>query len=135
MILLVIHPFDSGTVALFLAHAMTRGIAWDSCEEVNHHLVDSKLPLSNACGQHGQTYSDDICPMIDAAMECKVDTTMSVQQVSVGNSVSPPFFCGPTSKYPFTGYYDPLSESTVSSTPFSNAAGRVDVAGCCYWGR
>ena len=26
-------------IALFLSHAMTRGILWDTCEEVNHQLV------------------------------------------------------------------------------------------------
>lgn len=122
-------------VALFLAHALTRGIAWDTCEEINHHLVDGKLPLSNSCGQHGRSYSDDICPLTDAAMECPVDRSMAVSQESVGSSVSPPFFCGPTETYPFTGYYDPLSDTTVSDTPFANEGGRIDVAGCCFWGR
>eukprot|EP00571_Detonula_confervacea_P001264 CAMPEP_0172318412 /NCGR_PEP_ID=MMETSP1058-20130122/34795_1 /TAXON_ID=83371 /ORGANISM="Detonula confervacea, Strain CCMP 353" /LENGTH=1348 /DNA_ID=CAMNT_0013033243 /DNA_START=80 /DNA_END=4123 /DNA_ORIENTATION=+ len=129
--------FDQGLVniALFLAHAMTRGILWDTCEEVNHHLVDGKLPLSNACGQHGRSNSDDMCPMADAAKECAVDLTMSVEQTSVGNSGSPPFFCAPKLTYPFTGYYDPLSDNTMSSTPFANQAGRIDVSGCCFWGR
>ncbi|KAL7527686.1 hypothetical protein ACHAXR_002079 [Thalassiosira sp. AJA248-18] len=129
--------FDHGLVniALFLAHAMTRGISWDTCEEVNHHLVEGKLPLSNSCGQHGRLYSNDICPLADAAMECAVDESMNVLQASVGNSGSPPFFCAPKSTHPFTGYYDPLSDQTVSSTPFANEGGRVDVSGCCFWGR
>jgi len=128
--------FEHGLVniALFLAHAMTRGILWDTCEEVNHHLVDGKLPLSNACGQQGRSYSDDMCPQADAAMECAVDSSM-VLQAFVGISGSPPFFCADTSTHPFTGYYDPLSDSTVSSAPFANELGRTDVAGCCFWGR
>ena len=129
--------FDMGlaNIALFLAHAMTRGILWDSCEEINHHKTsDGKLPLSNACGQHGKTYTDDICPLADAAMECAVDRSMNIEQASVGNSGAPKFFCGPTSTYPFTGFYDPYFGSTVSS-PTANAAGRTDVEACCFWGR
>lgn len=122
-------------IALFLAHAMTRGILWDTCEEVNVQLVNGKLPLSNACGQHGLSYEDQICPLPDADMQCPMNTSMSVTQVSVGNSGSPPFFCAPITAHPFTGYYDPLSDSTVSSEPFANAAHRVDVSGCCFWGR
>mmetsp|Transcript_949 Transcript_949/g.2041 ORF Transcript_949/g.2041 Transcript_949/m.2041 type:complete len:1224 (-) Transcript_949:127-3798(-) len=129
--------FDHGltNIALFFAHAMTRGIAWNTCEEVNHHLIDGKLPLSNACGQHGRSYSNDICPQTDAAMECAVNPNLEVTQVSVGDSGSPEFFCAPTSTNPFTGYYDPVSGNTGSSTPISNQAGRTDVEGCCFWGR
>lgn len=129
--------FDHGLVniALFFAHAMTRGIKFDTCEEVNHHLVNGRLPLSNACGQHGRSYGDDICPLADAAMECRVDGSMNVRQASVGNTGSPPFFCAPKSEFPFTGYYDPFSDTTVSNAPFPNEGGRVDVEGCCFWGR
>ena len=67
-------------------------------------------------------------------MECAVDSSMKVL-ASAGNSGSPPFFCADTSIHPFTGYYDPLSDSTVSSAPFANEVGRIDVAGCCFWGR
>ena len=123
--------FDLGLVniALFLAHAMTRGIKWDTCEEVNHHLVDGLLPISNSCGQHGRLYSADLCPLADAEMECAVDKTMNIRQTSVGNSQSPPFFCGPTSTYPFTGYYDPILDQTISNSPFANAGGQVNVEG------
>lgn len=125
--------FDVGlvNVALFLAHAMTRGISWDTCEEVNHHLVNGKLPLSNSCGQHGKVYAGHMfqCPLADAAMECAVDVSMNVQQTSVGNSESPPFFCAPTSTHPFTGYYDPISDQTISTKPFANAAGQANVEG------
>ena len=116
-----------------VAHAMTRGIAYDTCEEVNHHLVHGKLPLSNACGQHGQSYSDDICPMRAAAKECNADSNLEVQAF-VQNGGAPPFFCAPTETTPFTGYYDPLS-GEVSDSPFKNEAGRMDVEGCCFWGR
>lgn len=43
-------------IALFLAHAMTRGILWDTCEEVNNHLIDGKLPLSKSRWHNIQTY-------------------------------------------------------------------------------
>ena len=141
-------------IALFLAHAMTRGkfnrmafsltsfsylpaitpflligILWDTCEEVNHRLVNGKLPLSNACGQYSQSYGDELCPMTDVPMKCSVDPNMNVSQTSVGNSGSPPFFCAPTSTTPFTGYYDPLSDETMSNVVYSNSIGRTDVEG------
>jgi hypothetical protein len=122
-------------IALFLSHAMTRGILWDSCEEVNTHLLDGKLPISNSCGQHGLLYDQQFCLGFDVGLECPVDESMKVTQVSVGNSGSPPFFCAPKSTYPFTGYFDPLLGITVSSDPFANAADRADVSGCCFWGR
>ncbi|KAL7551849.1 hypothetical protein ACHAWF_015050 [Thalassiosira exigua] len=123
--------FEQGLVniALFLAHAMTRGIKWDTCEEVNHHFVNGKLPLSNACGQHGRSYTDDICPLADAAMECAVDPLMEAEQTSVGTSRAPPFFCAPKSKSPMVGYYDFQSDTTVSGTAFANEGGREDVEG------
>jgi len=122
-------------IALFLAHATTRGLRSDSCEEVNHDLVEGKLPFSNACGQHSQSYNTDICPMADVARECPLDTTMNVKQASVGSSTAPRFFCAPKSTNPFTGYFDPLSGTTDKSEPFANAIGREDVEGCCWWGR
>lgn len=129
--------FNYGIVnmALFLAHATTRGLRFDSCEEVNHHLVDGKLPISNACGQHSQSYNEDVCPMADFARECPLDLTMNVKQTSVGSSPAPKFFCAPKSTNPFTGYFDPSSGRTEKSKPFANAIGREDVEGCCWWGR
>jgi hypothetical protein len=129
--------FNYGIVnmALFLAHATTRGLKFDSCEEVNHHLIDGKLPFSNACGQHSQSYNEDVCPMADFARECPLDTTMNVKQTSVGSSTAPNFFCAPKSTNPFTGYFDPSSGRTEKSKPFANAIGREDVEGCCWWGR
>jgi len=122
-------------IAMFLAHAMTRGLKWDTCEEINEHAIDDKLPLSNACGQFGKRNGDEVCLMSDVPMECSVDPNMSLTQSSVGNSGSPPFFCAPKSSNPFTGYYDPFSDQSMSDTPFPNAAGREDVEGCCWWGR
>jgi hypothetical protein len=122
-------------IAMFLAHAMTRGLKWDTCEEVNHHLLDGKLAISSACGQLGQNYQNNMCPTYDVPMECPVDMTMNVKQTSVGSSNAPPFFCASKEDTPFTGYFDPSSKQTVSDAPFSNAIGREDVSGCCFWGR
>ena len=116
-------------IALFLAHSMTRGILWDTCEEVNNEMIDGKIPFSNACGKNGKSYADQGCRMNEVTMECPVDPTMTVDQASVGNSGFPPFFCAPTSTKPFTGYYNPLSNETVSNAPFANAFGRQDVEG------
>ena len=129
--------FSYGLVnlALFLAHATTRGLRYDSCEELNHDLIDGKLPISNSCGQHSQSYNEDICPMADVARECPYDPTMEVQQTSVGSSGAPRFFCAPKSTTSFTGYFDPLTNSIDNSAPFANAVGRTDVQGCCWWGR
>ena len=67
-----------------------------------------------------------------------------------------PLFCGPKSKYPFTGFWDfnkecnkpwadppeycteydgQLAGGIDNSAPVANAAGRTDVEGCCFWGR
>lgn len=131
--------FQQGLVniALFLAHAKTRGLSWDTCEEVNHQLIDGKLPLSNACGQFGQSYSDQNCPVaMEAWQACAVDLSASlVAMTAAGNSSSPPFFCAPTSTQPYTGFYEPISDKIVTKDPFNNAIGRKDVQGCCYWGR
>ena len=122
-------------IALFLAHGTTRGLRFDTCEEVNHHLIEGKLPISNSCGQHSQSYDEDICPMADIDKECPVDPNMAVEQSLVGRSSAPPFFCAPKAKSPFAGYFDPSSGKTVSNKPFANAVGRQDVEGCCWWGR
>ena len=133
------NSFEQGLVniALFLAHAKTRGLLWDTCEEVNHQLVDGKLPLSNACGQFGQMYSDQNCPAaMDASQACAIDMSASlVATTAAGNSSSPPFFCAPTSTQPYTGFYEPISDKIVTKDPFNNAIGRKDVEGCCFWGR
>lgn len=120
--------------ALFLAHATTRGLRYDTCEEVNNHLMNGgKLPISNSCGQHSQSYNEDICPMADIAKECPIDPKMNVKQASVGTSGAPPFFCAPKSQTPYTGYFNPSSGRTESDKPFANAIGRQDVEGCCWW--
>jgi len=98
-------------------------------------VLDGKLPLSNACGQHGRSYSNDVCPLTDSKMECAVDLSMRVESKSIGNSLSKPFFCAPLKTHPFTGYFDPSQNRVVSSAPFANGIGRTDVSGCCYWGR
>lgn len=129
--------FSYGLVnmALFLAHATTRGLRFDSCEEVNHHLIEGKLPISNSCGQNSQSYNEDLCPMADVARECPLDNNMNVEQASVGTSNAPKFFCAPKSTNPFTGYFDPSSGNIEASEPFASAIGRKDVEGCCWWGR
>ena len=67
-----------------------------------------------------------------------------------------PLFCGPKSKYPFTGYWDygfqcdfPWKDPPEycpdypgqkggrydNSEPVENRNNRTDVEGCCWWGR
>ena len=67
-----------------------------------------------------------------------------------------PLFCGPKSKYPFTGYWDygymcdfpwknppqfcedypgQKGGQAVNDEPVPNGGNRTDVEGCCWWGR
>lgn len=67
-----------------------------------------------------------------------------------------PLFCGPKTQYPHTGYWDYSFECNnqwanppiycddyegqkggkhIDNAPYANAAGRIDVEGCCWWGR
>ena len=87
-------------------------------------------------------------------MECTVDPAMELTAVTHAHwyGAPAPLFCGPTSTYPFTGFWDHLWEFPWGydgefvyegqlagrfdhSTPYPNRNGRVDVEGCCFWGR
>ena len=43
-------------IAAFLAQSMKETIKYDACDENNWDIIDGKYPLSNACGQLGQSY-------------------------------------------------------------------------------
>jgi hypothetical protein len=150
-------------LAAFLAHSMAQSIKYDICDEPNWEQVNGKYPLSNACGQGGKSYQDMTCPEDERHMECPVKTSMTTRAVTHANWGAFPgapthLFCQPksTDGSPFTGFWDhkykcdrPYVEPPEScdvyegqtagriddSVPAANMAARIDVEGCCWWGR
>ena len=157
------HLYGLANIAAFLGQSMKETIQYDACDENNwdSHIVMDYLavyPLSNACGQLGQSYQDYHCPEHESHMECKVNKDMSI----VANTNAKwygapgPLFCGPKKQYPQTGFWDysadcrnPWADPPVTcsvyegqvagrydnSKPVANKNGRTDVEGCCWWGR
>mmetsp|Transcript_41604 Transcript_41604/g.88654 ORF Transcript_41604/g.88654 Transcript_41604/m.88654 type:complete len:164 (-) Transcript_41604:1132-1623(-) len=69
---------------------------------------------------------------------CIVDPTMKVTAVHSANTVRapPPFKCRPGSgSGSYAGYWNTNTGTEIRNTPYSNTVGRIDVEGCCYWGR
>lgn len=145
-------------IAAFIAQSMKETIKYDACDENSWDLVDSKYPLSNSCGQLGQSYQDYHCPENERHMECKVDKNMKITATTHANwyGAPAPLFCAPKSEIPFTGFWDyglacndpwanPPKYCEVYegqkgggfdfTSPVKNSAGRTDVEGCCWWGR
>mmetsp|Transcript_16821 Transcript_16821/g.29668 ORF Transcript_16821/g.29668 Transcript_16821/m.29668 type:complete len:179 (+) Transcript_16821:792-1328(+) len=90
--------------------------------------------LSNSCGQEGRSYQHETCGMYS----CIMDPNMEVTAISSANQVRapPPMECRPGSGYNFyAGYWDTFTGTEMKNTPYSNTAGRIDIEGCCYWGR
>ncbi|KAL9184834.1 hypothetical protein ACHAXT_002611 [Thalassiosira profunda] len=157
-------PGEEGTkvglvnIAAFLAQSMKETIKYDACDENNWDVVDNQYPLSNACGQLEQSYQDYQCPEGMEHMQCDVDPDMEITATTQAKwyGAPGPLFCGPKSKYPFTGHWDYHHECdfswedpprycedypgqkggrAVNDEPVANANGRTDVEGCCWWGR
>ncbi len=91
-------------IAAFLAHAKTNGFQNNDCDERNIDFLvpdgtTRKYPLSNACGQFGDSYQDERCDVSESFMECAPDPNMLVSAVpdTDGDSYKnpPAFFCGP----------------------------------------
>lgn len=153
------HVFGMVNIAAFLAQSMKETIQYDACDENSWDLVGGKYPLSNACGQMGQSYQDYYCSDEEKHMECQVDKNMSITAVTHAKwyGAPGPLYCGPkTAEQPFSGFWDhsyscdkswanPPETCDVyegqkagkydNSTPYANTAGRTDVEGCCWWGR
>ena len=51
------HVYGLVNIAAFLAQSMKETIQYDACDENSWDLVGGKYPLSNACGQLGQSMS------------------------------------------------------------------------------
>ncbi len=145
-------------IAAFIAQSMKETIKYDVCDENSWDLVDSKYPLSNSCGQLGQSYQDYHCPDHEKHMECEVDPNMKITASTHAKwyGAPAPLFCGPKKEFPFTGFWDytavchnpwanPPQYCEVyegqkggdfdNTSPVKNSAGRTDVEGCCWWGR
>eukprot|EP00579_Thalassiosira_antarctica_P011373 CAMPEP_0201918770 /NCGR_PEP_ID=MMETSP0903-20130614/7834_1 /ASSEMBLY_ACC=CAM_ASM_000552 /TAXON_ID=420261 /ORGANISM="Thalassiosira antarctica, Strain CCMP982" /LENGTH=1230 /DNA_ID=CAMNT_0048455143 /DNA_START=36 /DNA_END=3725 /DNA_ORIENTATION=+ len=145
-------------IAAFLSQSMKETIKYNACDENNWDVIDGTYPLSNACGQLEQSYQDYSCPPGTEHMQCDVDPTMTQKANTQANwyGAPGPLFCGPTSKYPFVGYWDyshtcdfpwkdPPEYCTdyegqkggkfVNEEAVENRNGRTDVEGCCWWGR
>ena len=145
-------------IAAFLSQSMKETIKYDACDENNWDIIDGKYPLSNACGQLGQSYQDYNCPDEYIHMQCQVDPNMEITATTQASwyGAPGPFFCGPTSTYPTTGYWDYTYMCDYSwedppryctdyvgqkggrydnSEVVMNRNNRTDVMGCCWWGR
>ena len=128
-------------LAAFLANAMTESITHDVCDEFSIDSHDEGIyAISNSCGQNFRNYQDEVCVRSDqVVMSCNVDTSMEI--VSAGASslmvgrAPPPFSCRPkTDPFDYAGYWD-VETGLATSTAYSNSIGRIDLEGCCFWGR
>lgn len=145
-------------IAAFLAQSMKETIQYNACDENSWDLVNGKYPLSNACGQLGQSYQDYQCSASEAHMACTVNPNMEIRATTNAKwyGAPGPLFCAPKSKVPFTGFWDYAKECNKpwdsppsycseyegqkaggydNSSPVANSMGRTDVEGCCFWGR
>jgi len=123
-------------LAAFLANAMTEAIRDDTCDELNWQQVAGRHSISNSCGQEGRSYQDESCG--NPKKSCQVDTSMEIYAVDAGTGARspPPLECRPkTDEYPFSGYWDSNTGKEVTNSPYANSVGRIDIEGCCYWGR
>jgi hypothetical protein len=152
------HKYGLVNIAAFLAQSMKETIRYNACDENSWDLVNGVYPLSNACGQLGQSYQDYKCSAAEAHMQCEVDTSMKITATTNSKwwGAPAPLFCAPRAEIPFTGYWDyteichdPWASPPKYCTdykdqkaggfnndhPVANSAGRTDVEGCCFWGR
>eukprot|EP00571_Detonula_confervacea_P012972 CAMPEP_0172305388 /NCGR_PEP_ID=MMETSP1058-20130122/6691_1 /TAXON_ID=83371 /ORGANISM="Detonula confervacea, Strain CCMP 353" /LENGTH=1217 /DNA_ID=CAMNT_0013016979 /DNA_START=73 /DNA_END=3723 /DNA_ORIENTATION=+ len=127
------------------------------------------FPMSNACGQFGRLYQDEVCiaSNIDNGngdeesnvdMSCPVDSNLEItaelhpkynyqqgkEDVNKNNnnnnvidqSPPPPFFCMPKQyESDYAGYWDGYNMEFVRRVAYPSLLGKVDVEGCCHWGR
>jgi len=132
--------YGRANLAAFLANAMVESIAHDTCDEFNIDEVADRYALSNACGQNGRSYQDEVCANREEwHMSCPVVSNM--ESVSSGYAAGmsgrapPPFFCRPKERFDdYAGYWDRFTGMS-SNSAYANARGRTDVEGCCWWGR
>jgi len=152
------HVYGLVNIAAFLAQSMKETIMYNACDENSWDTVGDGYPLSNACGQLGQSYQDYTCAEHEKHMECpiKKDMTITATTHATWWGAPAPLFCAPKKKYPTTGYWDHrgICDDAWADVPMKcevyegqkggefnndsvapNTAGRTDVEGCCWWGR
>lgn len=152
------HKYGLVNIAAFLAQSMKETIRYNACDENSWDLVNGVYPVSNACGQLGQSYQDYKCSAAEAHMQCEVDPNMDIRATTNSKwwGAPAPLFCGPKSVYPHTGFWDytmtchdPWADPPQhcedyegqkaggfnNDSPTPNSSGRTDVEGCCFWGR
>ena len=145
-------------IAAFLAQSMKETIQYNACDENSWDLVNGVYPISNACGQLGQSYQDYKCSAEEAHMECPVNPNMKIKATTHAKwyGAPAPLFCAPKTDYPFTGSWNYLYQCNKpwanppeycneydgqkagafnNDSPVPNSSGRTDVEGCCFWGR
>ena len=76
------HLYGLVNVAAFLAQSMKETIKYNACDENNWDIINGTYPLSNACGQLGQSYQDYHCSPEEKHMECPVDDNMQITAVT-----------------------------------------------------
>jgi len=152
------HKYGLVNIAAFLAQSMKETIQYNACDENSWDLVNGVYPVSNACGQLGQSYQDYKCSAEEAHMECPVNPNMKIKATTNAKwyGAPAPLYCGPKTDYPFTGFWDHAAECNKpwanppeycseydgqiagafnNNSPIPNSSGRTDVEGCCFWGR
>lgn len=145
-------------IAAFLAQSMKETIKYNACDENSWDLVNGVYPVSNACGQLGQSYQDYKCSEEEAHMTCPVRKDMRIKATTNAKwyGAPAPLYCEPKGERGFTGYWNHLAECNRPwanppqycteydgqkagafnhNAPVPNASGRTDVEGCCFWGR
>lgn len=121
-------------LSAFLANVMVEAVQDDTCDELNWQQVGGRYPISNSCGQEGRSYQDETCGIYS----CIVDTNMEITAVNAANTVRapPPMECRPGSgPGSYAGFWNTNTGTENKQTPYANTAGRIDIEGCCYWGR
>ena len=113
------------------------------------------FPLSNACGQHGRSYQEEEgeeCLVEDGVdVSCDVDPFLDMRasihprynyipgktsDMGFENQPPPEFACGKKDfKGDYSGYWDGFTAEFVKDVAYPNVNGRIDVEGCCFWGR
>lgn len=128
-------------IAAFVSMSVEDSISRGSCDEVNINVVEGVLPFSNACGQFGLNYQEDLkCDDSESMYDCNVDMDMRMvannnpMMMSIGadgskNALPKPFFCGPKSDYGgATGFWDYVN-GVESTDEAESEIGRQDVEG------
>jgi hypothetical protein len=132
------HKYGLGNIALFFANGLHLSIEKDdACDEQNEHEVYGKLPISNSCGQYEVSYQDMVCSDESPNMACTVDENMELTAVTFGRLIGspPPLTCAPKSQIKYTGFWNSELVREEKFEAYANQHGRVDVSGCCWWGR